>query len=223
MSDYPLVKIDRDPFRERLNKYSIKAFRALPTLDRPRVLDIGCGSGVPTIELAKLSNGEIVGIDIDQLELDKFEKKIQDEGLSSRVKAVNCTLFKLDFPDESFDIVWSEGSIFVIGFERGLKEWGRVLKPGGFMVVHDQINDVKNKLTIISKCGYTLLDHFILDFDIWWTDYYGLLEEHLNELREQHSHDPQALQVIKKHQDEIDMVKKHPTRELSVCFIMRKD
>jgi ribosomal protein L11 methylase PrmA len=55
-------KIDRDRFRRRLFKYTRKAFQLLPELDKPCILDVGCGSGVPTIELAKLSNGEVVGL-----------------------------------------------------------------------------------------------------------------------------------------------------------------
>ena len=46
-------EIDRDRFREPLLKYTRKAFQLLPKLDKPRILDVGCGSGVPTIELAR--------------------------------------------------------------------------------------------------------------------------------------------------------------------------
>ena len=42
----------------------------LPELAKPRILDMGCGSGIPTLELARLSRGEAIGIDIDQPALD---------------------------------------------------------------------------------------------------------------------------------------------------------
>ena len=73
-----LVEVDKDRFRELLNKYTRRAFRMLPKLEKPRILDIGCGSGVPTIELAKLSGGEIVGIDINQALLDVLDRKVKD-------------------------------------------------------------------------------------------------------------------------------------------------
>ena len=95
----------KDHFRERLNKYTRKALKMLPNLEKPRILDIGCGSGVPTIELAKLSNGEIIGIDIKQSLLDRLNRRIEEECSSNRVKAVKCSLFEIDFPDESFDII----------------------------------------------------------------------------------------------------------------------
>jgi ubiquinone/menaquinone biosynthesis C-methylase UbiE len=81
MSNNRLLEINRDQFRERLNKYTRKAFKMLPKLEKPRILDIGCGSGVPTIELAKLSEGEIIGIDVNQPFLDKLNIKIEEESI----------------------------------------------------------------------------------------------------------------------------------------------
>lgn len=70
----------------------------LPKLDKPRILDIGCGSGVPTMELARLGQGEVIGIDIDQPALDKLTKKIREAGFSNRVQAVNCSILDMVFP-----------------------------------------------------------------------------------------------------------------------------
>jgi len=131
-----LNEIHKDLFRERLSKYTRKALQMLPELDKPRILDIGCGSGVPTLELARLTNGQIIGLDIHQPYLDELNRKIQEAGFSDRVRTVKCSMFELDFPDESFDIIWSEGSISTIGFKHGLMEWRRLLITDGFLVVH---------------------------------------------------------------------------------------
>jgi len=131
----------------------------LPELDKPRILDIGCGSGVPTMELARLGQGEVIGIDINEPALVKLNRKIKEAGFSNRVQTVNCSILDVVFPDESFDIIWSEGSIFVIGFERGIREWKCFLKPNGFMVIHDEKGNVEEKLKQISKCGYKLLGY----------------------------------------------------------------
>jgi ubiquinone/menaquinone biosynthesis C-methylase UbiE len=101
----------RDKIRKRLLKYMRKAFYMLPKIDKPRILDIGCGSGIRTIELARLDQGEVIGIDIDQHALDEFVTKVAESGLGARVKVLNCSLMNMDFPDESFDLIWSEGSI----------------------------------------------------------------------------------------------------------------
>jgi len=84
-------EIGLDRLRERLLRYTRKAFRLIPEQDKPRILDVGCGSGVPTIELAKLSKGEIVGLDIDQSRLNELNRKIEGEGLSTRVETRKCS------------------------------------------------------------------------------------------------------------------------------------
>jgi len=222
MSKDLLCEINRDYFREQLSKYTRKAFQLLPELDRPSILDVGCGSGVPTLELARLSEGEIVGLDINQSLLDKLNRKIEEEGFSSRVKSVKCSLFEIDFPDESFDIIWAEGSMWIIGFEKGLKEWNRLLKPNGFLVVHDEIKTVSNKLKKIPSCGYKLVNYFTLPEDAWWTEYYRPLEIRIRELRKKYYNDPEALKTLKKHQNEINMVKKNPRDYGSAFYVMQK-
>ena len=67
-----LKELNAEKMREVFLKYTRKAFEMLPKMENPCILDIGCGSGTPSIELAKLSDGEITGIDIDQAALDKL-------------------------------------------------------------------------------------------------------------------------------------------------------
>ena len=217
-----LSEINKDRFRERLNKYTRRAFQMLPNLEKPRILDVGCGSGVPTIELAKLSGGEIIGIDIKQSSLDELDRTIEEKGFSGRVKARKCSLFEIDFPDESFHIIWAEGSIWVIGFERGLKEWRRLLKPNGFLVVHDEIKTVSNRLHIIPRCGYKLLNHFSLPEDAHWTEYYRPLEIRIKALSTKYKDNSEALKILQKHQHEIDMVKRNPKEHSSAFYILQK-
>jgi ubiquinone/menaquinone biosynthesis C-methylase UbiE len=216
-----LPEIDKDHFREGLNKYTRKAFHMLPELVKPHILDVGCGSGVPTIELAKLSDGEIIGIDINQSLLDDLNRRVIEEGLSDRVRTVKCSLFEINFPDESFDIIWAEGSIWVIGFEKGLREWRRLLRPNGFLVVHDEIKTVSNKLKRITSCGYRLINYFQLPENAWWTEYYRPLEKRIKELRTK-CKDVESLKTPKKYQSEIDMIKRNPEEHGSAFYIMQK-
>ena len=222
MSKDLYYEINRDRFRERLLSYTREAFRLLPDLDRPRILDVGCGSGVPTVELAKLSEGEVVGVDIDQSLLDELNRKIEREGLSDRVETKKCSMFEMDFPNESFDIIWAEGSISVIGFERGLKEWKRLLKPSGFLVVHTETENVSNKLKKIPSFGYKLLNQFSLPEDAHWTEYYRPMEIRIKELRTEYRKNPGVLQMLRRRQNEIDMVKRNPKRFSSAFYIMQK-
>jgi len=215
-------EIDRDRFRERLLKYTRKAFRLLPEIREPCILDVGCGSGVPTIELAKLSKGEVVGLDIDQSLIDELNRKIGRESLSNRVETRKCSLFEMDFPDESFDIIWAEGSISVIGFEKGLNEWRRLLKPGGFLVVHAETKSILNKLKKIPDLGYKLLNQYLLPEDAHWTEYYRPMEIRIKELRAKYKNNRGALQMLRRHQNEIDRVKRNPKGFSSAFYIMQK-
>jgi ubiquinone/menaquinone biosynthesis C-methylase UbiE len=221
MSRETLLEAEKDLVRERLNKYTRRAFQMLPELDQPHILDIGCGSGVPTMELARLSDGQIIGLDIDPSLLDQLAKKIEEAGLSDRVKTLKRSMFELDFPDESFDVIWAEGSISRIGFERGLKEWRRFLKPKGFLVVHDEVTNITQKLEQISSCGYDLLEHFTLSRDIWWTEYYGPWEKRIREMRIEYADEPQALLELDKEQREIELFKASPRQYSSVFFVMQ--
>ena len=222
MTEGERFQVRKDKIRKRLLKYTRKAFRLIPRMDKPRILDIGCGSGISTLELARLSQGGIIGIDIDQAALDKFTAKIREAGLADRIQAINCSMFDMDFADEIFDMIWSEGSIYAIGFERGLREWRRFLKPGGFMVVHDEQGNVKGKLKQISKCNYELIGYFILSEETWWTEYFAPLEKLIAESRARYSDDPKVLEELRQAQIELDMFKKHPERNSSVCFVMKK-
>ena len=215
-------KIDKDIFRKKFIKYTRKAFQVLPELDNPRILDIGCGTGAPTMELAQLCSGHILAVDIDQLSLDILAQKIEKAGLQNRVRTVKCSLFELDFPDEAFDIIWAEGSIHIIGFERGLKEWRQFLNPKGFLVVHDESENIAEKRAQILRSGYDLIEHFVLPGDMWWKVYFDPLEKYINEIRKEYSTDPAVLSVCDTEQREIDMVKKNPRQYGSAFFVMQK-
>jgi ubiquinone/menaquinone biosynthesis C-methylase UbiE len=212
----------KDAVRERLNKFTRKAFEMLPELDKPRILDVGCGSGVPTMELAKLSNGQITALDIDQTSVDRLSGKIEKAGLSGRIKAVRCSMFDMDFPEQSFDIIWAEGSIAVMGFQRGIGEWSKFLKPGGFLAVHDERGDIGEKLGQISTCGYDLLGYFKLDEQTWRKEYYAPLKKLGDQTRTKYADHPSALLLLDKEQQELDVFKKNPARCCSVFFVMRK-
>jgi ubiquinone/menaquinone biosynthesis C-methylase UbiE len=214
---------DKDKIRKNLNKYTIKAFHIIPELDKPCILDIGCGSGVPTIELAGLCNGYIIGFDTDQIQLEKLSRKISESGLSDRVEVMNLSIHELDFPDEKFDIIWSEGSIFLVGFERGLREWKRFIKPKGFLVVHDENKNTVRKFEIISKLGYDLLEHFYISDDTWMNEYYLPLEKEIQKVRGEHVIDQKLLRELDKQQQEIDTVKMNPSLYGSVFYIMQKN
>jgi ubiquinone/menaquinone biosynthesis C-methylase UbiE len=216
------LEILHDQLRAKFNQYTRRAFKMLPRLEKPCILDIGCGTGVPALELAQLSNGEIIGIDIDQACLDAFTKKIETAGLTKRIKVIRCSMLDMKFPDESFDIIWAEGVMWIIGFERGLKEWRRFIKPHGFLVVHDEISTINKRREMVSLCSYKLIDTFLIPKDVWWKEYYDPLEQQIKELRIQYRDDPTTIRMLDREQNEVEEFKKNPRNHGSVFFIMQK-
>jgi len=212
----------RDLVRARLRRFTRKAFQLLPRLDRPCILDVGCGSGIATIELAKLCDGQIAALDIDEHDLNRLDAKIKEAGLSQRVSTLKCSMLDMKFPNDSFDIIWAEGSIAVIGFGKGLQDWARFLRTNGYLVVHDETGSIDEKLRQITSCGYDIVEYFVLDQDVWWAEYYAPLQKLIQEIRPQCAGEPEALALVDQNQQEIDMFKVSPERYHSTFFIMRK-
>jgi len=212
----------KDALRENLLQFTRRAFNVLPKIKNPQILDIGCGSGVPTIALARLSKGQVTGVDIDQILLNRLLQKIHNLGMSNRIKVINRSMLNLDFAEESFDIIWAEGSIAVPGFESGISYWRHFLKPGGFLVVHDDLGNLDEKLEQIPANGYVFISHFIMNENIWWREYYSLLEIKLNEMHQKYIGERDIEKVLESDQREIDGYKENPGCYRSVFLIMKK-
>jgi len=222
LSNLNLFRIEKDHIRENLNKYTRKAFTLLPKYNNPHILDIGCGTGVPTIELAKISNGQIIGIDINETSLNLLKRKIKELKLSNQVKVIKGSILNMDFPKESFDIIWAEGSVFVIGFENSIKRWYRFLKPDGFLVIHDENNDKNKKLGLIKKHGYSLVGQFEITDKLWLLEYYKPLELLIQKFRHKYPNDSELNNELNKDQIEIDKCKTNSIVFSSFFVIMQK-
>jgi len=214
--------VDRDYFRARLLPFTRKAFGMIPSLEDPAIVDIGCGSGVVTVELALLSNGKVVGVDIDRTALEHLKRRVEKAGLKDRVETVDCSMHDLKFAADSFDIVWSEGSIFVIGFERGLTEWCRFIRSGGFLVVHARKIEIDERSRMISELNYRLVGKFLIPKEAWANQYYGPLEKRLDSLRQRYADDASALTFLNTVQREVEEFKQNPEYHGSIFYVCQK-
>lgn len=239
------LEIHKDMPRQGVGRdeYTQKAFEMIPTTKEPKILDIGCGTGMQTIKLAKLSKGHVIGIDIFQQYLDQLEESIDKEGMRNQVEAVKMDMADIKYPKESFDIIWAEGAIFIIGFEKGLTEFKKYIKPGGHLAVHDiawlkddppdelkafwdrvypNLPTIEENLETIEKCGYEIIDYFPLPEDAWWEFYYDPLQERLKKLEIKYQDNPKAMESINEEWIEIDIFKKYNDWYGSVFFVMQK-
>jgi ubiquinone/menaquinone biosynthesis C-methylase UbiE len=174
---------------------TLKAFSFIENLnDRSRIVDLGCGTGGQTITLAQHAPGSFTGIDLFSGFIDIFNRNAERLGLNDRVKGVVGSMDNLPFRDEEFDLIWSEGAIYNIGFERGLKEWRRFLKIGGYLAVtevswftekrpdeinnfwvdaYPEIDTIPNKIRQLQEAGYVPVASFILPENCWTENFYA--------------------------------------------------
>jgi ubiquinone/menaquinone biosynthesis C-methylase UbiE len=114
-------------------------FRLLELEKTSHVLDIACGSGYPSLYLAKTIGCGVIGIDINGNGIAAAKKKAKESNLDSKVdfKEVDAGR-RLPFNNESFDAAICVDSLIHLSDRlKVLKEWRRVLKPGGRLLFTD--------------------------------------------------------------------------------------
>ncbi len=216
-----LQELDADSLRAAFLRYTRKVFEIIPKLDNPRILDIGCGTGLPTLELARLTNGEITGIDIDQDALNKLKNKISKKGFSERIKIYNRSVYDTKFDDEMFDIIWDEGVIHLLDLKRVLTECNRLLKINGYLISGEATNWANKKLKHFPKFGFKLVNQIPWAHQCWWKEYYAPLEKKIDVLRKKYEN-IDNIKEITQFFNEIEMVKKNPTGFDCTTYILQK-
>ncbi len=196
-----------------------------------RVLDVGCGSGAQTLVLARQTGTRVVAIDNHQPFLDELEGRARTAGLDQDIEA---RLQDMKAMDEStlgglFDLVWAEGSLFVMGFAEGLRACRRVLKPGGFLAASEltwlrpdppeecraylaaeypPMTDVAGNLALLTECSYRPIAHFVLPESAWWPTFYEPLAVRVAELCEKYPSDTEKVEMLAWVDREIEMYRR---------------
>ncbi|MGH3929373.1 MAG: class I SAM-dependent methyltransferase [Pseudonocardiaceae bacterium] len=106
-----------------------------PLPPTPRLVDIGCGAGPATLLLAQLTGGEIIAVDTHEPLLGRLRTAADEAGRGKQIRTLNASMEDLPLPDGSADVVWAEGSVYVMGFDAALSAWRRLLAPGGVLVL----------------------------------------------------------------------------------------
>lgn len=156
--------------------------------DIKTILDIGCGKGQSSLILASELNANVDAIDNHQPFLDYLTAEAERLKLSGKVKAHNMSMFDIRFEDYFFDLIWSEGSAYFMGFENALKQWRRLLKPRGILFVSEAVwltekvspecrdywkveypnmKSVDKRKSQAVVCGYEIKDCFELPRSDW--------------------------------------------------------
>jgi SAM-dependent methyltransferase len=222
---------------------TVRALSMVPNVSaETRVLDLGCGTGAHTRVLAKHSPARIVAIDNHPPFIDELKREAERVCVADRIDARVGDMKHLDVERGAFDLIWSEGSIFVVGFEEGLREWRAFLAPGGHVALteacwikpnppracaefweqeYPAIRDVPTRLATITTCGYDIAGHFTLPSSSWWDEYYRPLQQNIDAFRTRYPADPEAQGLADQVQREIDMWQAYAAFYSYEFFVMR--
>lgn len=219
-----------------------RAFDMLDLPPRPRILDAGCGPGQQTMDLASLCEGQIAALDNHAPYLDEVNARAERSGYAERITSRLGDMAAPPFPHGTFDVIWSEGAIYIVGFARGLKLWRPFLKPGGFIAVteitwlrpdppdelsafwgeaYPPLTDIEGNVAGIRGAGYRLLGHFPLPASAWWDDYYSPIQAKLPGLRARFRDDSQALEVLAEEEAEMELHRKYGEYYGYVFYVMQ--
>ena len=153
-----------------------------------------------TMDLAELyPDSSITGLDYYETFLDQLEESCRQRKIEN---IITCrgSMTELPFKPDTFDLIWSEGAIYIMGFEEGLKEWRRFLKKDGCIAVteltwltgnrpdeirkywfdnYPDMKDIRENLEIIEKTGYRIQGVYVLPAADWTENYYNPLLENM--------------------------------------------
>ena len=135
----------KDNCRAGLLNYMAEAVTLLPKINNPKILDIGCGTGVPTIWLTENYGGIVTAIDTEKGALDWLNEKLINKKLENKITTINISLFDLKAEPCYYDIILAEGLLNRIGFEPGYVKVITMVKKGGHFVIHDEYKNHEMK------------------------------------------------------------------------------
>ena len=194
--------------------HTLRALGVLgPLPPSPRVIDMGCGSGRQTLVLARALRTTILALDNHPPFLEDLNRRAADAALGGQIETLFADMGSLESPgtgrrDErlrpgAFDLLWSEGAIYILGFENGLRAWRSLLAPGGQLAVSEcswlvteppgevrsfwqaaypTMGSIPENCETARKVGFEVLDAFPLPASAWWDEYYSPLLARVREL-----------------------------------------
>ena len=207
----------RDRCRMGLIRYLEKVFSMIPEIPDPQILDIGCGTGVPTLWIAENRKGLITAIDPDKEAINWLRHKINDRNLSDRVTAMNISFSGFKASPGYYDIIIAEGFLNVVGFESTFPVVVRILRKNGYLIIHDEFRDHDKKCDFIRSNDCRIVDTFFLDENVWWNDYYRQLESDIKAIE-----NDQLRELFSVDLEEIEYYKINPVSFRSVYYVVEK-
>ena len=215
-----------------------------PLPARPMVLDIACGPGMQTMDLADLlPDARITAVDTHLPFVEEANRRAVAAGVGERVQAEFGDMRSLDFVPASFDLIWCEGAAYIMGVGEALRAWRPLLKAGGRIALTDAVwlqddppprvvrcwsaypdmRDVAQRRALVAECGYRLLGDFVLPESDWWDDYCGPQQLRIDEIAPKYVGDPVAEAVLEECREENAVFRDYPEFFGYMFMVMARD
>ncbi|HZH26378.1 MAG TPA: class I SAM-dependent methyltransferase [Azospirillaceae bacterium] len=209
----------------------------------PRVLDIGCGPGRQALVLARGTGGHVTAVDVDPAGLSRLADAAADLGLADRIATRQADMRALPFPPGSFDLIWSEGAAYIMGFAAALAAWRPLLETGGAMAVteltwlvdrppapaaafwaanHPAMATVGENCAAAEAAGYRIVETFALPASAWWDEYYDPLSVRVAGMRRSHGGDTAWVRLLDAIDAEVDLYRRYAEAYGYVFYLLRK-
>ena len=208
-----------------------------------RIADIGCGTGSSALLLAKDTGASVTAIDLFPQFLTRLAERASAAGLADRITTAASSMDALGYADDTFDMIWCEGAIYNIGFEKGLQYWKPMLKGGGYIAVTDAtwltdnrpteikafwrdaypgITTMAENIRTIQRCGYTPVAAFSLPDACWTSNFYVPQQLAQEAFLARHGSDPTALGLVRNQRHEAELFSRYHQYYGYVFYIARK-
>jgi SAM-dependent methyltransferase len=191
------------PGSEASTRRALSFIAGLPS--NPRIVEFGCGAGAATMILAS-ADAHVTAVDIHQPFLDALGSQARRLGVDHKITTLEADMADPPLPDGTFDVVWSEGAAYIMGFEAAMRRWRRLLRPEGHIAVSEiawitdsrpselsefwanaypAIASIEQNQATLRSTGYDPIAHFVLPSEDWSETYYAPLRPQLALFREE--------------------------------------
>jgi SAM-dependent methyltransferase len=235
------------PGSDACTREALRRLGALPAA--PRVLDLGCGGGRSTLVLAETLRTKVVAVDNHQPFLDQLQAAAQQRNLEHLIQTRCEDMATPGMPPCSVDLLWSEGAIYFLGFEHGLRLWRPLLAPGGCVAVSEcswltgkppaeaaaffgagypGMAGIAENLERACAAGFEVVDHFTLPPAAWWDEYYAPLARRITDLAPEAAPElapeaaPELAAIISETRQEIELYRRHHDSYGYVFYLLRQ-
>lgn len=170
---------------------------------KPRIADLGCGSGASALLLAQHYQSTVMAVDSSSVFIDELKARAKQLGLEHLIIPIHGDMAKLDWSVGSVDLLWSEGAAYNLGFEQSLKIWRSLLANNGIAVISEMSWFTDNVPELASiywqntypmmgteaenidqaiRSGFSVLSTHRLPSQAWWVNYYEPLRERMQQM-----------------------------------------